>query len=517
MTKYQKSLWIIFAFAILLRLSSLNYPYYWGDEVINSVWVSGHSLAEFKLDIPEGSILSLETIKDYQYPSSDKTALDIVRNLALEEPQNTPLNYVLLWYWLKVFGYSIANTRSLIAVFSALCIPLVYWLCQELFLYRKELTGIFAATFMAVSPVQVIYSHEARPFSLWCVMTLLSTIALLKSLRSNSSWLYYSLLSIFSFYTYPLALFTTAAHSVFILVREHFRLTTKLWKFAQSILPFVFCCAPWILLLLTTSRKMGNFRRASISLGDLAKVWTANFVRIFWDINANPYGDYEYILPFVLLLATLFAVSAVFMARNESVSTTTLVLGLIVMNVLPLVIPDLILGGLRSSITRYFFPAYLVIILPVSYFLAYKVSCDISELKKKLWRFFTIVLIMLGLVSCYACLTSTYWHSKGNNLEFIETANIVDSHSNAVVISDYSQNGFIRILTLGHMLQNNADLYMGGNKLDILNVTSQQKSAFLLTPSDAFISSLKEDSNFTVENLRIGRTNDLFLVSRAKN
>lgn len=514
MKKSNKLLIVIFVFSLLIRLSNLYYPYYWGDEVTNSIWVSGHSLSDFQ-DIPAGSILSAETIRTYQYPSPSKSALDIVRNLAVGEPQSTPLNYVLLWYWLKIFGYSIAGTRSFIAVVSALCVPLIYWLCQELFVYRKKLTGLVAATLMAVAPIHVVYSHEARPFSLWCLMTLLSTIALLKAMRTQKGWLHYAIASVFSFYTYPFALFTTAAHTAAVLVREHFRITPTVLKFAKSIFLFIIFCLPWTLFFFITSREMSDFRQASVPLGDLVKIWTVNFVRIFWDINASPYGDYEYILPFVLPLAVLLIVSTIFMARNESVYTTTLVVGLLAMNVVPLAIPDLVTGGIRSSITRYFFPAYLAIELPMAYFLAYKISCNTSNVKKKVWQLSTIAIVIMGLFSCSIYLTSDYWHNKGNNLEFIEIANVINEDENAIVVGDYSHSGLNRLLTLNNMLKSSIDIQLGGDTLDIVDAMSQQKSVFLLTPTEDSIASLNAEEELTVERISAGSTNNLFLISRS--
>src|SRR3954449_13549693 len=74
-----------------------------------------------------------------------------------------PLYYVLAWLWTKVFGVSEAGIRSLSAVFGTATVPVAYAIGARLVSRRA---GLLAALAVAVSPLLVWYSQEARAYAL---------------------------------------------------------------------------------------------------------------------------------------------------------------------------------------------------------------------------------------------------------------------------------------------------------------------------------------------------------------
>ncbi len=68
--------------------------------------------------------------------------------------------------------------RSLPAIISLLAFPCIHWLCLELF--EESITGSVAIAVIAVSPFHLAYAQEARQYSLWVLITLLSSEALLR-------------------------------------------------------------------------------------------------------------------------------------------------------------------------------------------------------------------------------------------------------------------------------------------------------------------------------------------------
>jgi uncharacterized membrane protein len=74
-----------------------------------------------------------------------------------------PLYYVLAWLWVQVVGTGEVGLRSLSAVAGIATVPVVYLIGLEL---RGRRAGILAATLVAVNPMLVWYSQEARSYSL---------------------------------------------------------------------------------------------------------------------------------------------------------------------------------------------------------------------------------------------------------------------------------------------------------------------------------------------------------------
>jgi uncharacterized membrane protein len=127
-------------------------------------------------------------LQKYQRINPEKDLTDTLKALVIDQPEHPPLYYVIVRFWVQWFGNSVAVTRSLSALISLLTFPCVYWLCLELF--GSPMTGWMAIALMAVSPFHVVYAQEAREYSLWIVMILLSSAAFLRAIRLQTrlSW-----------------------------------------------------------------------------------------------------------------------------------------------------------------------------------------------------------------------------------------------------------------------------------------------------------------------------------------
>lgn len=89
-----------------------------------------------------------------------------------------PLFYVLAWGWGKVFGTGELGLRSLSAVAGTLTVPVIYATGRRLFSAR---VAVIAAVIVAVHPMLIWYSQEARAYAL---LALFSAIALLFFVRA---------------------------------------------------------------------------------------------------------------------------------------------------------------------------------------------------------------------------------------------------------------------------------------------------------------------------------------------
>jgi len=91
-----------------------------------------------------------------------------------------PLYYALAWLWTQVTGTGEAGLRSLSALAGVATVPVAYLLGAEL----RRRAGIVAAALVAVNPMLLWYSQEARAYSLF---VLLAALAALYFVRARSA------------------------------------------------------------------------------------------------------------------------------------------------------------------------------------------------------------------------------------------------------------------------------------------------------------------------------------------
>ena len=91
----------------------------------------------------------------------------------MEGERTPPLYYALAWLWAQPFGLGEVGLRSLSALVGTLMIPAAFLLGRELASTR---TGLIGAALVALNPILVWYSQEARSYIL---MALLVTVAMI--------------------------------------------------------------------------------------------------------------------------------------------------------------------------------------------------------------------------------------------------------------------------------------------------------------------------------------------------
>lgn len=108
--------------------------------------------------------------------SSDAGAM--IAKLKLDS--SPPLYYLILHYWMMLFGRSETAIRSLSAVFGIALVAAVYAVARRLF--GREV-ALLSGLFMALAPIQVMYSQETRMYTLLPLFSLLAFHFFLKYLE----------------------------------------------------------------------------------------------------------------------------------------------------------------------------------------------------------------------------------------------------------------------------------------------------------------------------------------------
>lgn len=159
--------------------------------------------------------------------------------------QHLPLYFVILHFWMGLWGTSEVAVRSLSAIFGIISIPLIYYVGSLLFNKRVGLIGSFLS---AISLYHIQFSQEARPYALLLLLSLLSFLLFVQILKQDKKWFYlfYLLTNILLIYTHVFALFIIAAQMLFLFLfwtkykPQRFKLLSVQMVTVVAILPFIF-------------------------------------------------------------------------------------------------------------------------------------------------------------------------------------------------------------------------------------------------------------------------------------
>jgi len=187
---------LIVAGGALLRFYRLSTESFWFDEAY-SVWVARHSV---------GWQLALSTERIFP-----------------------PLYYLLLHFWLMI-GSGDWIVRMLSALTGVVSLLLVYALGKRLL---DESVGLLSAFLLAISPLHVWYSQEARMYALVALLGLCSAYFVWRSLEEGRAghWLAYVLSTAAAVSTHYFALFLLPFQNVYVfylLIRR--RAVRRIWK-----------------------------------------------------------------------------------------------------------------------------------------------------------------------------------------------------------------------------------------------------------------------------------------------
>jgi mannosyltransferase len=134
-----------------------------------------------------------------------------------------PLYYALAWVWTQVAGTGEVGLRSLSALAGVATVPVAYLIGLEL---RGRRAGLMSAALVAVNPMLLWYSQEARAYSLLTLLCAVSLLYCVRALRAGerrdvTRW---GVASGLAFATHYFAVFPIAAEA-FLLVRRRGRET----------------------------------------------------------------------------------------------------------------------------------------------------------------------------------------------------------------------------------------------------------------------------------------------------
>lgn len=357
--------------------------------------------------------------------AQEKTFEELEGNISVSEA--APFGYYLvLHYWIKLFGSSEFSVRSPSVLFGILSILMLFLVVRRFFSSKVALLSSF---FLATSMLQVLYSQEARIYSMFTFLTLLTTFFFIKMYQSgrviNLYSKKYNLYYLFYFLSILAALYTNYL-SVFLIIAFTLIL---LWNWPNTKELFV----KWIWIhvivvafsypLISTLLTQFSYLNPGLSSSLIKKGVPALFAQL---------GLWIFTVPFILLIVS-FVLILVFKDKIKGVAQrlrlgNSLFVGLLLIWALfyaYLVTNTLTLFGIplfHSPITNsYFLIRHPFFLAPLLYvYVAHK----IINLKPK--RFAGLALLIILMVNIFSLLV---YYQTPTKAEWKETVLFIQENN----------------------------------------------------------------------------------------
>jgi uncharacterized membrane protein len=192
---------ILLALTVLagvLRLYRLSYHGYWDDEIITAL-ASRPPVTEIFQSLPAISI-------------------------------HPPLFYILVHGWMQVAGDNLLALRLFSVLIGTMCVPAIYAVGRELI---STPAALVAAFLMAVSPIQIFHSQQARMYPLLTLIVLVAVLLFVHAWRKGGwhRWLWFGGSVAVAFYTHVYAPFSILGLDVWALLHayRHRRVDKERW------------------------------------------------------------------------------------------------------------------------------------------------------------------------------------------------------------------------------------------------------------------------------------------------
>ena len=482
---------VVLVLGIFFRFVNIDSKVFWHDEVHTALSISGYDISQTKAQIFTGQVIDRATIQKYQKINSDKS---IVKTITSLEPFHPPLYYILARIWAEIFGSSVTSLRVTSIIISLLVLPLAYWFCWQLF--DSNLIAWLAVSFLAVSPFQVLYAQEAREYTLWLAMVLLANITFLVAIRRNniSRWIIYTLTLTASYYTSIFAIPVAVSQGVYTLIKNKFKPNQITINHFVAGLVSMILFFPWLWIVIkyrevidkaTTWRTSKPFIWTS-----MVQLWGLTISTNFADISLDVSHFSNYVFPIMFTLFLAYAIY--FLVKTTEQKTWLLLVILLISPVVYVIIPDIIMGTVISSVSRYFIPWYTAIPIIFAYLISQKLSQNGAG-QQRLWQIIFLGIITLSIVSCAVASPSDTWWNKGFlGNRVLQAAKVINQRDKPLVVADLNQTNFGDAIALSHRVNPQTKFQLITTP-EMLAIPPGFSNIFFYNPADNLINKIKAE------------------------
>lgn len=193
---------------------------------------------------------------------------DIISNL--KGGNNPPLFEIILHYWIKIFGISSFSVRFPSLIFSTINVAFVFMIAKKFINLR---VAILATLLIIFSGFHIYFSHEARVYSLFALLTSVSFYLILSLIKEDSRKYYIWLFITYAFliYSHYFGVFVIAmqiAIMIFFGIKNKINIKGYLIVIAGLLLVFSFYLGEFIFRFLDSTTN-GTWLKPVENLGNL--------------------------------------------------------------------------------------------------------------------------------------------------------------------------------------------------------------------------------------------------------
>jgi uncharacterized membrane protein len=477
-----------------LRFARPQQKLYWVDEVATSEHITPGIADQIESGLVSGDIKNIKQVASLMEFSKPTTLRGTVVDLVASDPHHTPPYYLLLNLWSRLFGLEPGKLRLLSAVFSLAAVAALYWFALELF--QSHLIAATSIWLYGLSPFELIYAQQAREYSLWILLTILSSASLACAARRPrfTSWLLYFLFTCTMLWTHLLSIWIVIAHSAFMAI--HFRRNKKvlIWFGLVAALSLL-SLAPWLIMVITQPSELNDFggidRPVAPSL--YIETFLLNVSRTVLDVDLPsyehlPYFQWRLILPIAATLVLITSCVWLFVRRATS-ELRTLICLLGVCTVLPLVLADVVAGGRRALLPRYASPTWISLDLILAFSIA-NALCTQKYLNRWAGRAAMVLIFSCGLYSQWLFFSrTTWWTTRPPDLA--KSAVFLARNPNVPLGVDLSSVNTGQLISLAYFLHERPVIPIKDQSFPMYS-----GEAFVYRPSEELIRNIEESRRF---------------------
>lgn len=223
----------------------------------------------------------------------------IIKDSFKAEP-TPPLYNILMYVWRQVFGDSEFALRFPSALFGAFSICLVYLIGKK---YISKQVGMLASTLLIANPFYLYYSQEARAYSFFTFLTLLSIYYFPKALvwEEKKKFL---LITLLVPWVHAYGVFLILAQNLYVLIKYESEKKSFLKTWLKYQIIIILNASIWyIYFLINNQRYLNRFRW----------IKPATFNDIL-DLLKSSIGEGEFIVEIIFIICLLVAI---FLRRKQ--------------------------------------------------------------------------------------------------------------------------------------------------------------------------------------------------------
>ncbi len=438
---------ILILVGIGFRATNLDLKPFWEDEVYTITRVSGYQMPTISEQIDQQR-LTVKDLEKYRDPQAGQSWLETMSALA-STPEHTPLYFMLLRVWSGIFGHSTIALRSLSVVLSVAGFGVFYLIGRSLFPTDPALgdaAGWGAVTLASLSPLLMRYSQETRSYALWIIWMGLSILTLLRAWRSPNkrNWSMYGITLVLAFYTHFLSLLIIISQGIALIIHGLLNRSQDRWQklpFKSWILTTFasgLVMAPWFVLIMTRRddvQERTGWLSTSFPLDRTLWSWGQGLVKAWLEIPSRLQPVW-----YVVALGAFVgvAIASTYLWRHSQRDSILTLLSFTLVPTLAILALDLISGGKRSTVDRYFISTYVGLVALTGSALGVALAGRVGQRRLSiktlgLWAG-SALLILLSLSSLRTLHQGTTWWYKSSYIPTFTSA--MEERPNTVLVTD---------------------------------------------------------------------------------